>query len=196
MKTWDHLAPYGTFVHPEGQQTINRNDARRCIKCTKTLPFLLNIRKIPVYIGHPDDPHFQGQPEHMNPNIYGFVKALQANEQGLWAHIEWTASGQELIDNNVYTHLSPRWQMQKGSDGTYHPIKLISIGLTRHPNLPVNPLKGTTKALAQPLSKLQKRTEKLAILHFTQKVQQRMKATGESYLEAWQTIYKENNPVF
>lgn len=196
MKTWDHLSPYGTFEHPDGKQTISRMDAERCVKSTKTLLFLLKLRKIPVYIGHPDDPRFQGQPEHMNPNVYGFVKSLQANEQGLWARIEWSAAGQELIDNGIYTHLSPRWQMQKASDGTYHPVKLISVGLTRKPNLPVNPLRKPTTDFVKPLSNLQQRNEKLAILQFTQKVQQRMKATGESYLEAWQTIYKDNNPVF
>ena len=196
MKTWDHLSPYGTFDHMDGKQTITRIDAERCVKSTKTLLFLLKLRKIPVYIGHPDDVHFQGQPEHMNPNVYGFVRALQADENGLWARIEWTPSGQELIENGVYTHLSPRWKMQKSSDGTYHPVKLISIGLTRNPNLPVNPLQKVIPTTAKPLSKLQKRGEKLAILQFTRQVQQRMEATGESYVEAWQTIYKENNPIF
>ena len=196
MKTWNHLSPYGTFDHPDGKQTIARIDAERCVKSTKTLLFRLKLRKIPVYVGHPDDPQFQGQPEHMNPNVYGHVKDIQANEHGLWVHIAWTPSGQELIDNGIYTHLSPRWKMQKGADGSYHPIKLISIGLTKNPNLPVNPLQKAIKTIVQPLSQLQKRTEKLAILEFTQKVQKRMEATGESYLEAWQTIYKENNPIF
>lgn len=194
MKTWNHLSPYGTFDHPDGKQTITRIDAERCVKSTKTLLFWLRLRKIPVYIGHPDDPRFQMQPEHMNPHVYGYVRDTFANEHGLWVHIVWTPSGEELIDNGVYTHLSPRWQMQKRSDGSYHPIKLISVGLTQNPNLPVDPLQKDKQPT--PLSYLQKRTEKLAILQFTQKVQQRMEATGESYLEAWQTIYKENNPIF
>lgn len=196
MKTWNHLSPYGTFDHPDGKQTITRIDAEHCVKSTKTFLFWLRLRNLPVYIGHPDDPRFQGQPEHMNSNIYGFVRDIQANEHGLWVHIAWKPSGQELIDNGVYTHLSPRWQMQKGTDGAYHPIKLISIGLTQNPNLPVNPLHKNIHSTVNTFSRLQKRTEKLAILQFTRKVQQRMEATGESYLEAWQTIYKENNPIF
>ena len=196
MNKWTQLSPYGTFDHPSGKQVVSRTDGERCVKGTETLPFRWKLKKIPVYIGHPDDPLFQDLPEHMNPTIYGYVTAIRADNAGIWVKIRWTASGQELVDNNIYSYLSPRWISEKGADGGYHPIKLLSVGLTQHPNLPVKPISDSHSMASQNLRKLQERDEKIAILHFSQKIRERMRKTGESYPEAWQFTYNEQKNAY
>ena len=196
MKTWIQISPYGTFDHTLGKQSISLKDAKHCIKNTKTFLFRIGLKKIPVYIGHPDDPLFQNSYEHMNNNIYGYVKNMRANTEGLWVQIEWTVQGNELIDNQCYSYLSPRWEMSKSPhEVSYPPERLLSVGLTTTPNLPVQPILKKTPPVTRKY-RIQKRSEKLAILQFTRKVQQRMEETGESYPETWHNIYKTNNIVY
>ncbi len=192
MQKWIQLSPYGTFDHPSGKQVVSLRDGERCVKGTETLSFRLKLKKIPVYIGHPDDPLFQTLPEHMNTTVYGHVTAMRSDNTGIWVKIRWTEAGQELVDNGIYTYLSPRWLSEKGIDGGYHPIKLLSVGLTQHPNLPVQPIQAAPRMLPRALRQLQERDKKIAILHFAQKINERMQKTGESYPEAWQFTYNEN----
>lgn len=196
MNKWIQLSPYGTFDHPEGKQVVSLKDGECCTQNTETLLFRLKLKKIPVYIGHPDDPLFQTLPEHMNTQVYGHVTAMRSDKAGIWVKIRWTKEGQELVDNGVYTYLSPRWLSEKGSDGGYHPIRLLSVGLTEHPNLPVKPIQADPIVSARELRKVQERDEKIAILRFSQKISERMRKTGESYPEAWQFTYNENKNAY
>lgn len=195
MQKWIQLSPYGTFDHPSGKQVISLKDGKRCTQNIQSWLFRLKLKKIPVYIGHPDDPLFQALPEHMNTTVYGHVTAMRSDNTGIWVKIRWTDAGQELVDNGVYTYLSPRWLSEKGTDGGYHPIKLLSVGLTQHPNLPVQPIQE-----AQPMPResreLRERDKKIAILHFSKKINERMRKTGESYPEAWQFIYNEQKNAY
>ena len=196
MQKWIQLSPYGTFDHPSGKQVISLKDGKRCTRSTETLLFRLRLKKIPVYIGHPDDPLFQTLPEHMNTTIYGHVTAMRSDNAGIWVKIRWTTSGQELVDNGAYTYLSPRWLSERGTDGSYHPIKLLSVGLTQHPNLPVKPIQEAQPMFRRELRQLQERDKKIAILHFSQKINERMRKTGESYPEAWQFTYNEQKNAY
>lgn len=192
MKTWNQLSPYGMFDHSLGKQYICLENANVCIKKTKNWLFRLKLKRIPVYIGHPDDPYFQDSYKHLNDHVYGYVADLKADGNGLWARIHWTPQGLELINNRHYTHLSPRWEMKKDPlTQLHHPVRLISVGLTEQPNLPVQAL--CTPPHPHPGVNLQDRADKIAILRFTQKVQQRMEATGESYPEAWHKIYQQHS---
>ena len=196
MQKWIQLSPYGTFDHPSGKQVVSLRDGERCMRRTETLLFRLKLKKIPVYIGHPDDPLFQALPEHMNDTVYGYVTAMRSDSTGIWVQIQWTEAGQELVDNGVYTHLSPRWLSEKGIDGGYHPVKLLSVGLTQHPNLPVQPIQEAQPMVPRELRQLQERDKKIAILHFSQKINERMQKTGESYPEAWQFTYNEQKNAY
>ena len=246
MKTFKlHLSPYGTFEHPEGLQSISSADAQRCIRKTRTWRFRLGLKKIPVYLGHPDDPLFKS--EHSDPRIYGYV----------------------------------RWVLCKTEHQTaYHPERLLSLGLTQHPNLPVQPIvfdalpkkslglrallrfltkrqvssktshtktggvrsdgalhkgfatfikrirqafvkktkqtaptvgthspaplptsdedlfSGQRTPLSSDLHGAQTRKEKRRILQFGQAVRERMKATGESYPEAWNVLLHQTPSAF
>ena len=266
-----HLSPYGTFEHPEGLQNISSADAQHCIRKTRTWRFRLGLKKIPVYLGHPDDPLFRS--EHSDLRIYGYVKNLCADKDGLWVFVKLTKYGRTLLRQSPKCrYLSPRWVLCKTENqAAYHPERLLSVGLTQHPNLPVQPIvfderkltfrlctflrfltkrrvssktshakksdacsevrlrkvfstfverirrafvkkikpttptlepkfpallpaseEDTFSGLRTPLSSdlrgTQTREEKRRILQFGQAVQARMKATGESYPEAWNAL--------
>ena len=280
MKTFKlHLSPYGTFEHPEGLQSISSADAQRCIRKTRTWRFRLGLKKIPVYLGHPDDPLFKS--EHSDLRIYGYVKNLCADEDGLWVFVRLTKYGHTFLSKSPRHYLSPRWVLCKTENQTaYHPERLLSVGLTQHPNLPVQPIafdalqkksfglcrllqslmkrrvssqKSRTKKsdvrpdggvrggfstfigqlrqafpqknkpkppivepqhpallpssdedtfpghhtpLSSDLRGAQTREEKRRILQFGQAVRERMKATGESYPEAWNVLLHQKPAVF
>jgi len=140
MKTYKlHLSPYGTFEHPKGLQSISFADAQRCIRKTRTWRFRLGLTKIPVYIGHPDDPLFRE--EYSDTRVCGYVKNLCADEDGLWVFVKWTKDGRAFLSKSPRQYLSPRWVLCKTEAQTaYHPERLLSVGLTQHPNLPVQPI--------------------------------------------------------
>ena len=192
MKTWMQLSPFGQFYHSLGKQYLSRETLSVCVKNTRTWRFRWCFTKIPIYIGHPDDPHFQNFPEHMNATVYGYVRNFCLKDNGLWIQVNWTEKGQELIENGCYRYLSPRWEMEAMQD-YFVPKKLLSVGLTNTPNLPVKPIGEKFSEQTYWTKSGQKRSEKMAILNFVKKVHQRMKATGESYPEAWNAIFKENN---
>ena len=280
MKTFKlHLSPYGTFEHPEGLQSISSADAQRCIRQTRTWRFRLGLKKIPVYLGHPDDPLFKS--EHSDPRIYGYVKNLCADKDGLWVFVKLTKYGHTFLSKSPGQYLSPRWVLCKTEHQTaYHPERLLSVGLTQHPNLPVQPIvfdalpkksfglcallrvltkrktssetsptqtgdirfdgrlrkffttfikhlrqtfvakikpaaptvesqrptplptsdkdpfSGQRTPLSSDLHGAQTREEKRRILQFGQAVRERMKATGESYPEAWNILLHQTPSAF
>jgi phage I-like protein len=57
-------------------------------------------------------------------------------EKGLMAEIEPTSEGADKINGRVYRFVSGAWTL----DDAGRPVKLISIGLTNRPNLPVAPM--------------------------------------------------------
>ena len=192
MNTWMQLSPFGQFYHSLGKQYLSQETLNACIRKTLTWRFRFGFTKVPIYVGHPDDAYFQQFPEHMNTTVYGYVRRFCLKDNGLWIQANWTEAGQELIDNGRYRYLSPRWEME-AVNKHFVPKKLLSIGLTNTPNLPVEPIrKSSSVQVSFPRSE-QKRAEKVAILNFVQKVHQRMKATGESYPEAWNAVCKKNN---
>jgi hypothetical protein len=136
------LFDYGVYPHFQGLQEVSHS---ACKGLAHTFNSLLNKLKrkflgVPVYIGHPDDPHFSGQPGHTDTKAYGWVTGLEAKQDGLWIQLSWSKEGAQLLESKHYKFLSPRWEMVKTPKGTYTPIRLISMGLTNQPNIPCEAL--------------------------------------------------------
>jgi len=91
---------------------------------------------VPLYVGHPDDPTFAGRAGHDDTRAYAWVTSLEARPDGLYILPRWSEPGRELLRHAFYKFLSPRWQMQPLGDGVFQPVRLLSIGLTNHPNIP------------------------------------------------------------
>lgn len=204
IESWIKLVDYGSFPHPKGLQIVTKSAAKSLTRRFKTLLHRFGWNRIPVYIGHPDDPHFSSHPEHLNKHRYGWVKGLRADEKGIWIRIKWTPKGRQLMATGIYRYLSPRWTMQavKGNEKQFIPVRLLSMGLTNQPNLNTEPiftyehptLQTKCTALShcsgfKPCAKSgtlrQSRSDKTLVQEFINRVNERMQAKGESYPEAW-----------
>lgn len=72
-----------------------------------------------------------------NTKAYAWVTKLFIDpEKGLMAEIDPTPLGVEAINGKIYRFVSGAWSL----DDDNRPIKLVSIGLTNKPNLPVAPM--------------------------------------------------------
>lgn len=135
--TWVKLADYGLHPHTRGLQRLTRDAAQKIVNYNKSLIARLkrSFGGVPVYIGHPDDPAYRGQPGHSDTRAYAWIHELEAREDGLWAKPTWSKIGKELLENAHYKHLSPRWKLAENADGSWQPVELISVGLTNLPNI-------------------------------------------------------------
>lgn len=131
------LSPYGQIKHYRGMQMLDRNQAKVVVDTFLSLNDKIRRRfgGVPVYIGHPDDVEYHGMPEHDDLMPVGWIVNLLAADDGLYADTNWTKHGRETLEKTEYHHVSPRWLM-KFEHGLYLPYRLVSVGLTNHPNIP------------------------------------------------------------
>lgn len=132
------IVEYGEHPHTKGMQRIDEEGARRLVAHFHSLRGRLARRfgGLPVYVGHPDDPDYRTQPGHGDTRAHGWVTDLDARPDGLYGRFRWADTGRDLLANAHYKFLSPRWIMQPVGDGTFAPVRLLSIGLTNSPNIP------------------------------------------------------------
>lgn len=84
--------------------------------------------RLPIDVNHAIDVAApMGQP---SPAV-GWMTELQARDTGLWARVEWTATGKSLLAEKAYRHQSPVVRHTK--DGTVKAI--LRASLTNNPNL-------------------------------------------------------------
>jgi hypothetical protein len=125
LKSTMLLSPYGDFPHKAaGMQRITR--AGTTLMQARAL-----IDRIPVYVGHPDDPAFADS--YKDDTAYGYVIRLIREDDGIYAVIRWVSEDAANLAIELGS-LSPRWMMQQ-IDGFRCPVRLVSIGLTSEPNL-------------------------------------------------------------
>jgi phage I-like protein len=131
---WIRLVSFGRYDHRKGLQVVDRDSVDTMIDFFNSLRGKL-MRKflgLPVYVGHPDDPDYGPT---QNAPIYGRVENLKIEDDALWVLVRWTALGRKLFDGKFFRHLSPRWMMREMGENLFKPVRLISIGMTNHPNL-------------------------------------------------------------
>jgi hypothetical protein len=131
---WRRLVAFGQYAHPKGMQVVSRESAYAMIDYFNSLRGKL-MRKflgLPIYIGHPDDHECVGTRDR---TVYGRIEDLKIEGDALWALLRWTKLGKKLFSGGFLRHLSPRWMMRKIGDRIFQPMRLISIGMTNHPNL-------------------------------------------------------------
>lgn len=133
---WVMLSPFGEFPNDSGRQVFGAAEAAEMVSAFDAQASRegSNFRGVPFYVGHPD-----AEPErYKDSKAYGWVKALQARANGLWARVKWSRAGRELIAEGHYLFVSPYWGMRPvpGRAGAYHPMLLISVGLTNLPTIP------------------------------------------------------------
>jgi phage I-like protein len=88
---------------------------------------------------------------------YGWIDAFERDDDGLWALVEWTDEGRELIASRKYRALSPVVMIQPPAEGEAHaeggglPLatRIESVALTNTPNLRMQWLNSTERTHAE-----------------------------------------------
>lgn len=145
-RQWLQVSPYGEFPNQVGLQVFRLEDAQVMVADFNSLAARLdrNFRGLPFYVGHPD----AAPDQYPDSKAYGWIKAIEARNDGLWSAVRWSKAGREMIEEGHYQYVSPFWQMRaaNGRRGAFNPVVLTSVGLTNSPNIPGgNPVGANTK---------------------------------------------------
>lgn len=141
---WIQITPLGNFPHARGLQRVDKVAIEKMANAFNSTLAKLARRfgGVPFYVGHPDVRGLGN--EYTDKKAYGWINALESREDGLYGQVKWNAAGTELVANAHYKFFSPYWDAeeigQEGGKRVFRPVKLMSVGLTNEPNIPVLPL--------------------------------------------------------
>ena len=149
---WVQISPRGDFHHPNGLQRVDQQALDLMVTHFHSFPARLGrgFAGLPFYIGHPDAP--TPERNYRDEKAYGWILSLEQRPEGLFGKIKWSNSGRALLQEGHYRFLSPYWEaeeigLEKGQK-VFRPVRLLSVGLTNHPNLPLQPLSNQGQANA------------------------------------------------
>jgi phage I-like protein len=170
---WIHLAPHGTFPHPNG--TMQVLDAEACESMLRTFQEESRRPNFPGLLV--DFDHFSHDPAQPT-TAAGWIGALEHRDDGLYAQVRWSDLGHEALTGGRYRLVSPvwnradceQWTAPAGPDGrdTVHlrPRRLDRVALTNDPNLPgLAPIANRAASVGEKEFPMNLRTELLRYLH-------------------------------
>ena len=121
---WVHVLPTGTGIQTfDNRGPYHVTDAAAVIAASMADP-----RGMLIDVNHATD---IAGPKGGDAPAHGWIKALEARADGIWAQVDWNASGRALLADRAYRGLSP--VIEHLPDGTILRIKRAS--LTNVPNL-------------------------------------------------------------
>ena len=123
---WLQLLPATSFSGVDGRGPYEAPDLPMLVA-----KFAADGRKLPIDENHAID--LLGKDGKPSP-ARGWIVEMQAREDGLYARVEWTAQGRELVDGKSYGYISPVFFHTKQK-----PFRIVSVdraALTNDPNLP------------------------------------------------------------
>ncbi len=135
------ISPYGQFPHQRGLQHIDASDGKNLATQFERAKAMApqHFAGLPWFRGHPDT-----NPErYTDTEAYGWVHGVQGASDGLYANVEWTPKGEQIIREKSFKFFSPVWDATPATVAgkrVLRPTKLISVGFTNTPNIPVAPL--------------------------------------------------------
>jgi len=164
---WALIAPFGEhpktrFVRKNGAmqredfiQVLDHQSADQLLSRENSL--FRRIRRavvgIPVYKGHPDLGDFSPETAGggAKKEIIGAIDKVRKTERGLEAHFVLTPAGADAVERQGCKYPSALWYVQpvgrRGAAVLARPFKLLSAGLTAHPNISgVEPLANARRA--------------------------------------------------
>ena len=171
---WAQLAPFGDFsgavyeiandgTAKEARPAIQRmdRDAAEAMVAKFRRP-LARLKRwavgLPIFHGHPDQPGVDLR-RYPDRTSKGVIADLEVRADGLYGRPVFNNEGRALLESQPGLAFSARWeaellQSDTGSMPVLRPSELLSAGLTRNPNLPVQaindmPLNELIAALAK-----------------------------------------------
>jgi phage I-like protein len=169
---WFHIAPQGTFPHPNG--TMQVLDAEACEAMLRTFQEEAKQPNFPGLLV--DFDHFSHDPAQPS-TAAGWIGALEHREDGLYAQVRWSDLGHEALTGGRYRLVSPvwnradceQWTAPAGPEGReavhLRPRRLDRAALTNDPNLPgLTPVANRAAAKDEEKIPMNLRTELLRYL--------------------------------
>ncbi|MGA2749120.1 MAG: phage protease [Verrucomicrobiota bacterium] len=152
---WALIAPFGEHpktrlvkkngaIHEEKFiQVLDNESADQLLSRENSL--FRRIRRavvgIPVYKGHPDLRDYAPETvgAAVSREIIGAIDRVRKSGRGLEAHFVLTPDGADAVEKEGHKYPSALWYVQpvgrRGEAVLARPFKLLSAGLTRHPNI-------------------------------------------------------------
>jgi phage I-like protein len=139
---WFHIAPLGTFPHPSGARQVI--DAEACAAMARTFAEEARQPNFPgLLVDFDHASHDPAQPT----TAAGWIAALDARGDGLYAQVRWSDLGHQALTGGRYRLASPVWNRADcdawtapDGDGMealhLRPRRLDRLALTNDPNLP------------------------------------------------------------
>ncbi len=139
---WFHIAPHGTFPHPNGALQVI--DAEACEAMLGTFNEEARQANFPgLLVDFDHSSHDPAQPT----TAAGWIDGLEHRDDGLYAQIRWSDLGHQALTGGRYRLASPVWNRADcdqwtapAADGRdvvhLRPRRLDRLALTNDPNLP------------------------------------------------------------
>lgn len=132
---WIQLTPAGTVTGVDGRGPYHFGDLGKlksiALASAATLP-------LPIDYDHAID---LAAPKGLPAPASGWIKAVEARADGIWAQVEWTARAAAEIADKAYRYISPAFNHTATGEVT----QVLRASLVNHPNLHL-----TALAAAQP----------------------------------------------
>ncbi len=137
--------PFGEYPHPKGLQRFDRQSGEILASAFTSLGTRsgqLFTPGVPIYRGHPDVP---GRPDS-DPSApaIGWVQGIEVANEGVNLAVKWSPEGEAAISSAHFRFYSPNWLLRPVKGGI-QPVKLLSIGLTNNPRIPVPAIANDTE---------------------------------------------------
>lgn len=152
---WAMIAPFGDFPgvamfrNDQGQyervhaiQRVDKEAAQDMVSRFKSPLQRLKrfVRGLPIFRGHPDSPGGLGD-RFPDKACKGLISDLAVRGNGLYGKPVLNNEGLDLVESGQARAFSARWSSEWvakiGGKDVFRPNELMSVGLTNHPNLPV-----------------------------------------------------------
>ena len=132
---WVHVTPAGEYAHA-GAGVVQVIDAEALKAITEDFTTKARVENFPGLLV--DFDHFSMDTDKPS-EAAGWISALRADAEGLWAKVRWTAKGREAVEGGEYRLVSPVFPTpslcEDLGENRIRPRKLQSVALTNEPNI-------------------------------------------------------------
>jgi hypothetical protein len=132
---WIHVTPLGEFAHA-GAGVVQVIDVEALKAITEDFKAKAGTENFPGLLV--DFDHFSMDTDKPS-EAAGWISALRADAEGLWAKVRWTSKGKDAVEGGEYRLVSPVFPQPSLCEdlgkNRIRPRQLQSVALTNEPNI-------------------------------------------------------------
>jgi phage I-like protein len=139
---WIQLIPAGTFGMRDGRGPFRNDQVDQVIQASRALRM-----DLPIDYDHATDL----APAGTQVLAAGWIKELQARQDGIWGRVEWTERAAQMLKAKEYRYLSPVFNYRK-EDGRI--TRILRAALTNNPAIELKAVASQEKPMDELLKAL------------------------------------------